>query len=49
MGAGAQFKDALYRHDALFPELARVISTDYVLVDSAGGARLYRRRDLTPR
>jgi hypothetical protein len=49
VGAGAQFKDPQFRHDAVFPELAELIHADYLLVASPAGTQLYRRRDLAYR
>jgi hypothetical protein len=44
--AGGQYKAPGFRHENIFPELARVIAAHYVLVEEFEGARIYRRRDL---
>jgi hypothetical protein len=39
------FRDASFRHEAIFPELGRYVRAHYTLIAEYEGARLYLRND----
>lgn len=47
--ASLHYTSPVFAHDQVYPELAAVIRTNYILVEEFAGARIYRRRDLLTR